>query len=273
MKQVQQDALSLFNNHLKFDKSKLTDSHCHILDDMYNQTQEELLDEWFDNGGGHIFLIGVDVQTSKSMVEQAQKNDKAHAIVGIHPEYANQITQKDIDEIEALAPYACAIGEIGLDFYYGKEYEKKQMQLFREQLKIASKYNKPVCIHTREATQKTIDELKNFPQVKGVVHCYGGSKEIAKELVKMGYLIGVGGIVTFKNNRQLVESILEVGIDNIVLETDSPYLSPEPFRGEVNKPHKVFFVAKKVADLLNLTVDEVLQKCEENTLKIYKIQN
>ena len=273
MKEKELQAKNEFELYKKNSKELLTDSHCHILDEMYTQNQEELIEEWFDNHGGDMFLIGVDAQSSEQMVQQAQKHKNVHAIIGIHPEYAKQTTQEDFKKILELAPYCCGIGEIGLDFYYGKESEKEQIAIFNEQLKIAEQFNKPVCIHTRDAMQKTIDELKKYPKLKGVIHCYGGSKETAKEIVKMGYMIGVGGIITFKNNRQLVETVLEVGINNIVLETDSPYLAPEPLRGTVNKPMNVYFVAKKVAELLNLTIDEVLHITTENARKMYNIKN
>ena len=273
MKEKQEQALQEFENYKKFSKEFLTDSHCHILDEMYKETQDELINEWFNNHGGDMFLIGVDASSSKQMVEQSKKNNKVHAIIGIHPEYAKQTKKEDVLAIDELAENACGIGEIGLDFYYGKDDEKEQLELFRAQLDIAEKHNLPVCIHTRDAMQKTFDELKAHPSIKGVIHCYGGSKEMAKEFVKMGYMIGVGGIITFKNNRQLVESVLEVGINNIVLETDSPYLTPEPFRGQVNKPMMVYFVAKKVAELLNLTIDEVLHATTLNAKKIYNIQD
>lgn len=273
MKEKELQALEEFDLYKKYSKEKLTDSHCHIIDEMYTESQEELIEEWFSNNGGDMFLIGVDKYSSEQMVHQSQKNNKVHAIIGIHPEYAKQTKKEEVEAIENLAPYACGIGEIGLDFYYGKDDEKEQLDLFNAQLEIAEKYNKPVCIHTRDAMQKTLDELKKHPTIKGVIHCYGGSKETAKEIVKMGYLIGVGGIITFKNNRQLVESVLEVGINNIVLETDSPYLTPEPFRGQVNKPMFVYFVAKKVAELLNLTIDEVLHITTENAKRIYNIKD
>lgn len=273
MKDIEIKAIQDFENFKKFSKLHLTDSHCHIMDEKYTQSQEDLINEWFSNKGEHMFLIGVDVCSSEQMVKHAQKNKYVHAIVGIHPEHAKQATTEQIKSIENLAPFACAIGEIGLDFYYGKDDEFEQLKLFKEQLSIAEKYNLPVCIHTRDAIQKTIDELKAHPNIKGVIHCYSGSKEMAREFVKMGYKIGVGGIITFKNNKQLVESVLEVGINNIVIETDSPYLAPEPFRGQVNKPHNVYFVAKKIAELLNLTVDEVLSQTTKNTLEIYKIKN
>ena len=271
MKEQVIKAIQDFENFKKYSTQKLTDSHCHVLDEMYTQTQQELIDEWFNNNGGDMFLIGVDANSSEQMVQNTKINSSVHAIIGIHPEYAKKISQTDIDVIEKLAPSACGIGEIGLDFYYGKDDEQEQIALFEKQLLIAEKYNLPVCIHTRDAMQKTFDMLKAHPKIKGVIHCYGGSKEMAKEFVKMGYKIGVGGIITFKNNRQLVESVLEVGIGNIVLETDSPYLTPEPFRGQVNKPMFVYCVARKVADLLNLTVEEVLTQTSKNALEVYNI--
>lgn len=252
---------------------KLTDTHCHIISEKYEQTKEELINEWKENNGGHMFVVGVDLPSSQEMNEVSKRYDFVHAIVGIHPQYAPKTTNQDLIELEKLIPSSVAVGEIGLDFYYGKDDAEKQIEIFEYQMQLAEKYSKPVCIHTRDAMQKTIDILKKFPNVKGVVHCYSGSKESAKELVKLGYLIGVGGILTFKNGRELNETVLTVGIENIVLETDAPYLTPEPYRGNINKPHLVYFVAQKVSELLNISLDEVLQKTEQNAKNIYNISD
>lgn len=252
---------------------RLTDTHCHLIDEKYTQTPDELIAEWKENNGGHMFVIGTDVYTSCEIAKIANKYQDIHAIVGIHPEYAQNVTKEDLQTIENLAKDATAIGEIGLDFYYGKEYKDVQIAVFKAQLDIAKRLNKPICIHTREAMELTINILKEYPEVKGVIHCFSGSKESAKTLVKMGYLIGVGGIATFKNGRQILETISEIGLKNIVLETDAPYLTPEPFRGKTNKPMYVKFVAQKVAEILNLPLDIVLQETEKNAKFIYKIEN
>lgn len=252
---------------------KLTDTHCHIVGERYeNQTKEDLINEWKENNGGLMFVVGTDAESSEEMLEVSKKYDFVQAIVGIHPEYAHKTTDDDIERIEKLIPQSCAVGEIGLDFHYGKEHEEKQIEIFEKQMQLAEKYSKPVCIHTREAFKKTFDILKKYPTVKGVVHCFSGSKESAIELVKIGYLIGVGGILTFKNGRELRECVESVGIENIVLETDAPYLTPEPFRGQVNKPHYVEYVAKKVAEILDLDLDEVLKITEQNAKKIYNLE-
>lgn len=252
---------------------KLTDTHCHIIDDSekYTQSPEELVKEWNENNGGMLFIVGTHAEDSVQNSEIAKKFSNVYSIVGIHPQYALSSTSQDLQTIENLAKDAVAIGEIGLDFYYTKNDEKEQLEIFEKQMEIANKYNKPVCIHCRDAIQKTIDILKKYPNVHGVMHCYGGSKESARELVSMGYMIGVGGIITFKNNVKLVESVKEVGIENIVLETDSPYLTPKPYRGKTNKPMYVKYVAEKVAELLNMEVEEVLNITQDNACKIYKL--
>ena len=252
------------------EKQLLTDSHCHVCDDMYTQSPEEIVLEWFENNGGHLFIVGTNLMDSKIAVDVSSKYEKVHAIVGVHP--LNVLKEAgNVSKVEDLAKTAVAVGEIGLDYHYEKETKRLQIEVFHKQMQIAQNLNLPVCIHTRDAMEDTLSVLKQYPNVKGVVHCYSGSKETAKELVKMGYYIGVGGIVTFKNAREIIETIKEVGVEHIVLETDSPYLSPEGFRGKCNKPFMVKYVANKVAEILNEDVDKILEITTKNAKKIYNI--
>ena len=188
--------------------------------------------------------------------------------VGIHPEYTDNYDLNDLEElIKNNKVYA--IGEIGLDYHYNNENKDEQKELFNKQLDLAEKYNLPVIVHIREAMQETFDILKKR-KLKGVIHCYSGSIEMAREFIKLGYKLGIGGVLTFKNSR-LSEVIEKLDIKDILLETDSPYLSPEPFRGRKNNPSNVYYVAKKIAEIKNIKVDEVIEKTTSNCKELFDI--
>ena len=163
-------------------------------------------------------------------------------------------------------PKVVGIGEIGLDYYYTKENKKLQIKLFKKQIEIALTNNKPIVIHCREAIEDTLNILNEMKVNKAVMHCYSGSLETAKELVKKGIKLGIGGVVTFKNSQKLQEIVKTIDIECLLLETDSPYLSPEPFRGKVNRPYNVYYVAKKIAELKGISVDEVLKATTQNAV-------
>lgn len=253
---------------------KLTDTHCHILNDStkYTQTPDQIIEEWKSKNGELLLAIGTHVQDSKQIVDIVKKHKDTYAIVGIHPEYADTTTEQDIKEIRDLSEHSIGIGEIGLDYFYTKENKQKQMQIFEAQMQIAQEKKLPVCIHSREAMQDTLEVLKKFPSVKGVVHCFSGSTESAQQIIDLGYMIGVGGVITFKNGIKLAQVVKKIGIEHIVLETDSPYLAPEPHRGEVNKPAYVELIAYKVAEILDMSFEDVLKETNKNAKNIYNLQ-
>jgi TatD DNase family protein len=189
--------------------------------------------------------------------------------VGIHPENVYEIDK--VNEIEEILKHEkiYAIGEIGLDYYWNKENKDKQKELLNLQLDLAEKYNLPVIIHNRDAIQDCFDELKKR-KLKGVIHCYTGSYEMAKEFIKLGYKLGIGGVLTFKNSK-LYELIEKISLDDILLETDSPYLSPEPFRGKTNVPSNVLYIAKRIAEIKNVSLEEVIEKTTKNTIELFDI--
>ena len=195
--------------------------------------------------------------------------DIVYVTIGYHPECADSVTLKDIDYLKSLLgeKKIIGIGEIGLDYHYTKDNKDKQLWLFEEQLKIAEYLNLPVVIHSRDATMDTINTLKKY-DVNGIIHCFSGSLEIANIYIKMGFLLGIGGVVTFKNSK-LKDVVKEISVDSIVLETDSPYLAPVPYRGKINSSKYLEFIAKFIAEIKNISVEELAEITSENALSIF----
>ena len=236
----------------------LIDTHCHILSSEY-ENLDEVIKLSFDNNLDKMIINGFDLDSSDEAVELSKKYDNIYSAVGIGPENVDNVTTNDIERIRELTrnKKVVAIGEIGLDYYWTKDTKEKQIFVFKEMLKIAKECNLPVIVHLRNATLDTYNLLKEY-NVTGVMHCYSGSLDMAKEFIKLGFLIGVGGVVTFKNAKEIKNVVTNIDIKNMVLETDSPYLSPEPNRGKKNIPSNVYFVAEKIADLKGIGVDEVI---------------
>ena len=238
----------------------LIDSHCHVLSSEYDNP-DEIIKNAFLRGVNKIIINGYDLESSKEAVMLANRYDNVYAAVGVGPEEVNEVQEEVILEISCLADNkkVVAIGEIGLDYYWNKETKEKQKDVFAKMLKIAKEKKLPVIVHNREATKDVLEMLKDA-KATGIMHCFSGSTDTAKELIKMGFLIGVGGVVTFKNAKKLVNVVKEISIDNISLETDSPYLTPEPYRGTKNDPSKVILVAEKIASLKGIDKSEVINK-------------
>ena len=247
-----------------------TDTHCHLFKDYYDNL-ENILKEAKENNVIRYISDGCDMNSNKEMIELAKKYDDIYITLGIHPESVNSYIEDDLKFIEnnIKNEKVVAIGEIGLDYYYGKDDKEKQKKLFEIQLKLAEKYNMPVVIHSREATQDTIDILKKY-NIKGVIHSFTGSLEVAKIYIKMGYLLGVNGVITFKNSN-VKEIIKEVGLNNIILETDSPYLTPHPYRGKQNNPKYIKEIAEFVAKLYNISVEELASITNQNIKRLFDI--
>lgn len=238
----------------------LIDSHCHVLSSEYDNACE-IIEKTFESKVDKIIINGFDIESSKEAVFLAEKYNEVYAAVGIGPENIDGITEEDIKTIEDLAndKKVVAIGEIGLDYYWTTETKERQLYIFKRMLDIAKRLNLPVIVHSRKAIADTYNLVKEY-NAKGIMHCYSGSYEMAKEFIKLGFLIGVGGVVTFKNAKEIKEIVQNLDINNISLETDSPYLSPEPKRGKKNMPENVVYVAEKIAELKGLSLDEVILK-------------
>lgn len=246
----------------------LIDTHCHLSYDDY-----ENLDEIIKEMDGFMIASGCDDKTNKEVLELVKKYDNVYGTLGIHPEEIEKATSDSFKFIENNLnnPKIVGIGEIGLDYYWTKENIEKQKEIFELQLKLAEKYNKPVVIHSREAIQDTYNILKKY-KVKGSIHCFSSSLEMAREFIKLGYKIGIGGTVTFKNNKKIQEIVKEIDLRSIFLETDSPYLTPEPFRGKRNRPSNVYYTALKVAELKNVDVSEVLKITNKNAIEAFDLR-
>jgi len=247
-----------------------TDSHCHLYSEYYDDI-DDILKLSKENGVIRYINNGCNSSTNKEVLEKISKYKNMYGTLGIHPEYVNTYTKEDINFIKNNLDNEkiIAIGEIGLDYYYTKENKNEQIELFEIQLKLAKEKNMPVIVHSREATLDTLTILKKY-NVKGLIHSFSGSLETAKEYIKMGYLIGVNGVITFKNSN-IKEVIKEIPLEYLVLETDSPYLTPMPFRGKQNNPSHILDIAKFVAELKSISIDD-LEKITNNNLKrIFKI--
>ena len=247
----------------------MIDTHAHILKEYYDDI-DELVNDIKDKNMLHVLNASSNYEEAKEVIELSKKYPNfLLPVIGIHPESINEINK--IDDIEELVKNnkVYAIGEIGLDYYWVKDNKEEQKELFIKQIELANKYNLPIVVHSRDAIQDTFDILKSH-KVKGILHSYSGSVEMAREFIKLGYLLGIGGVLTFKNSK-LYEVIEAIDLDNFVLETDSPYLTPEPFRGRKNNPSNVYYVAEKIAEIKKISVEEVIEKTTKTALKFFDI--
>ena len=244
----------------------LIDSHCHL--DEYKDI-DKVVNDAIKNNVKYLIVSGSSLEDNEFNIKLLDKYDNLFLSCGYHPYEAKTYTENDLKKLEEFIKNdkVVAIGEIGLDYHHGKEDIKFQQELFRKQLDLATKYNMPVVIHTRDAFLDTYNILKEY-NLKGVIHCFSGSLEVAKQFISLGYNLGIGGVVTFQNSN-LKEVIKEIGLNNIMLETDAPYLSPE--RGEENSPSNVKLVAEFISDLLDLPFEEVAQITTNNTISLFNL--
>lgn len=247
------------------------DTHCHISKEDYDDI-DLVIKENIESGVDKIILSGWSKDTIVETLELIDKYPCLYATIGYHPSEALTTTDEDLELLKEQIKHkkVVGIGEIGLDYHYGKDDVEEQKVLFRKQLKIAEEYNLPVVIHSRDATEDTINILKEY-SVVGDMHCFSGSVETAKIYVSMGYKLGIGGVVTFKNSN-LPKVVEEIGINNIILETDSPYLTPEPYRGKINSSKYIPYVAKKVSEILNLEEKTVGEITSNNACSLFDLK-
>ena len=253
--------------------SKIIDTHTHIYDKQFEEDFDDVIDR-IENQVEGIVSIGFDLESSQKSVELAKKYNFVHAVVGVHPvdisKYNDEV-EKEIEKLALNEEKVVAIGEIGLDYHWMADPKEVQAEGFRKQMALAEKVKKPVVIHTREALQDTLDILAEFPNVGGILHCYPGSYEAAKPFLDR-YFLGVGGTLTFKNNKKTKELVEVLPLEKIVIETDCPYLTPVPFRGKRNEPIYTSYVAEEIAKIKNISVEEVIKVTTENAKKIYGIK-
>ncbi len=249
---------------------KFTDTHAHIFNEYYNDFNK-VIEDAKNNSVYKIINAATNFNNIEEALETSKKYPNIYACIGLHPEdLVKDYTKLEKYIVDNLNnKKLVAIGEIGLDYYYTKENKNEQIELFEYQLSLAEKYGLPVVVHSREATLDTINSLKKF-KVKGVIHCFSGSLETANILINMGFYIGVGGVMTFKNSK--IDTIIkEITLDRIILETDSPYLTPEPFRKYSNEPKYIKTIAEYLANLKNISLEEVSRVTEKNVSDLYNI--
>ena len=244
------------------------DTHCHLSREDYDDI-DKVIEENKNANVDKIVISGCSRESIEEVMDLKDRYDMVYVTIGYYPEYADTITESDLDYLKSLLgeKKIVGIGEIGLDYHYTKENKDKQIWLFEEQLKIAEEFNLPVVIHSRDATMDTINTLKKY-KVKGIIHCFSGSLETANIYISMGFLLGIGGVVTFKNSK-LKDVVKELSLESIVLETDSPYLTPVPFRGKINSSKYLEFIANFIADIKNISVDELAEITSRNASSLF----
>ena len=251
------------------------DTHAHLNADQYNEDLQEVIDRAQAEGISRIVVVGFDRPTIKRAMELAEQYDFIYASVGWHPVDAIDMTTEDLLWIEELAshPKVVALGEMGLDYYRDKSPKEIQKEVFRKQIKLAKKVKLPIIIHNRDATADIVEILREegAEEVGGIMHCFSGSSEVAQECVKMNFYISLGGPVTFKNARKPKEVAEVIPLDKLLIETDCPYLAPHPYRGKRNEPSYVKLVAEQIAEIKQLSVEEVARATTENANKLFGI--
>lgn len=254
----------------------LIDSHAHLDDERFDRDRDELIKTLGKNGISTVINIGADLPSSIKSVKLSEQYDNIYAAVGVHPHSASEMDEGTIEVLKAFSSRekVVAIGEIGLDYYYDNSPRDVQRTWFKRQMKLAKEVNLPIVVHSREANQETFDMIKaeSDGKLTGVIHCYSGSVELMKEYIKLGYYISLGGPVTFKNAKTPKEVAKVVPIDRLLVETDSPYLTPEPHRGKRNEPLYVRHVAAMIAELRGMTIEELARATSENTKRLFNLR-
>ena len=252
----------------------LFDTHAHLNDPAFDPDREALMESFADAGVGLVMNAGCSLESSRDIVAMADRYPWLYASVGSHPDSADEVNEEVLEEYRKLCKLSDkvkAIGEIGLDYYYEDIPRDIQQRAFRMQMALAQELDMPVIVHEREAHNDGMCIVKEFPKVKGVFHCYSGSAEMARQLVNMGWYIGFTGVLTFKNASKAVETAASIPLDRIVLETDCPFMAPEPFRGKRNHPGYLYRMAERLAEIRGISVEEVHRITTENGKRLYRI--
>ena len=254
---------------------KIFDTHAHYDDEAFDEDRDELLKNVHAMGVEHIVDIACSMESSRKMPDFIKAYDYMYGTVGVHPDDVLELTYADIDELKKLTgeDKIIAIGEIGLDYHYDGIDKENQKKWFAAQLDIAKELKLPISIHSRDAAKDTLDIMRSehAENIHGVMHCFGYGVEIAREYLNMGYYLGIGGVVTFKNGRKLKEVVEYAPLDRLVLETDCPYLAPVPFRGKRNDSSNLTYVAEEIAGLKGIPVEQVYETTYANALELYHI--
>lgn len=250
----------------------MIDTHCHILKEDYND-QEEVIKRMQDN---IIIVSSASPKDLDEIIFLIEKYKNIYATIGIHPEFADTYTIEDMNKLKKYLTHKkiVGIGEIGLDYHYGEKNKEKQKELFIKQIELANKYNKTIVVHSRDSKEDTYNILMKYKEkeTKCNMHCYSYNISLAKKLIAENITLGIGGILTFKNERKLKEIVKDIDLKYLLLETDSPYLTPEPHRGKRNEPQNIKYVAKAIADIKNIEYKEVLKQTTENAKRQFSIK-
>ena len=251
------------------------ETHAHYDDDRFNEDRDEILGRLPEEGVGVVINSGASVESTRDTIRLAKEYDYVYAAVGVHPSLVEELDEDFMNWMKEQAAWekTVAIGEIGLDYYWDKEPEvqAKQREWFGRQIELARETNLPIIVHSRDAAADTLQVMKEHhaEEIPGVIHCFSYSKEMALEYIKMGYYIGVGGVVTFKNAKKLVETVEAIPLDKILLETDCPYMAPEPYRGKRNYSGYLTYVRNKIAEIKGVSPEEVERVTEENARALF----
>jgi len=255
-------------------KYNIIDSHAHYDDGAFDEDRDEIIRQINKEGVTAVLNCGSSLKGMRRSYDLAENYDFFYCALGIHPENADEFSEEVAQEIREKSKHkkVKAIGEIGLDYYWDENPSKEiQKDAFRRQMELAQELNLPVVIHDRDAHQDTLDILKEFPEVKGVLHCFSGSPEFAKECIKLGYYLGFTGVVTFKNAKKAVEAAKSIPIDRILVETDCPYMSPEPFRGKRNNSSYIEYIIEKLAEIKEIEPEAANKIFNDNIKRLLKL--
>lgn len=249
------------------------DSHAHLDDRRFSEDRQEIFADLKQAGFTGIMNVGCDLASSQRSIALAEEYDFVYASVGSHPDDADHVDGKLLDQYRQMAahPKVLAIGEIGLDYHYEDVPRSQQIIAFEEQMELAEALDLPVIVHMREAVEDAVAVVKRHPKVTGVFHCFSGSAELAKWLVERGWYVGFTGVLTFKNARRALEAAQAIPLERILLETDCPYMAPEPFRGRRNDSRYLPYMAAKLAELKGITPEEAAKQTAENAQRLFRI--
>lgn len=245
------------------------DTHCHVFSEYYDNI-DEIVNQCKKNNVNRIIVNGCDINSNKEVLELVNKYDVIYGAIGFHPTELDDFKDEYFEFLEnnISNPKIVAIGEIGLDYYYNNTDKDKQKEIFKRQLDIANKYNKPIIVHSRNSIQDTYNILKEY-NLFGSIHCFSGSVEMAREFIKIGYKLGIGGIITYKNAKNIREVVKNIDLSHILLETDSPYLTPVPYRGKSNSPEYIPLIANTIADIKNISINDVSEVTTASAEEIF----
>ena len=249
----------------------MIDTHCHLYYEYYDN-MDEIIKKIKDSGVRAVIVNGCNMETNKEILELVRKYDIVYGALGFHPTELDNFNDSDLEWLEEHIndDKIVAVGEIGLDYHYDNTDKEKQLLIFKRQLDLAYKYNKPIIVHSRDSIQDTYNILKES-NCRGSIHCYSGSLEMAREFVKIGFYLGIGGIVTFKNAKNIIDVINGIDLKYILMETDSPYLTPEPFRGKKNDSSYLIYILNKIAFLKGIDKDVVNSTINNNVKRLFDI--